>query len=90
MSLLTAEKSKFQRGKSQNSAVTCKQPGITLSGDEIIGHLFDSKAQLLPFAISPLGLFRPMNHFLYGVEPIPPHIDKNDFPHEYNDRSFVS
>ena len=90
-SLLTAEKSKFQRGKSRNSAVTCKQSGITPSGDEIIGQLFDSKAQLLPFAISPLGLFGPtMNHFLYGVEPIPPHIDKNDFPHEYNDRSFVS
>ena len=84
-SLLTAEKSKFQRGKSRNSAVTCKQSGITLSGDEIIGQLFDSKAQLLPFAISPLGLFGPtMNHFLYGVEPIPHHIDKNTFPHAYN------
>jgi len=84
-SLLTAEKSKFQRGKSRNSAVTCKQSGITPSGDEIIGQLFDSKAQLLPFAISPLGLFGPtMDHFLYGVEPIPHHIDKNTFPHAYN------
>ena len=25
-----------------------------------------------------------MNHFLYGVEPIPHRIDKNTFPHAYN------
>jgi hypothetical protein len=25
-----------------------------------------------------------MNHFLYGVEPIAHHIDKNTFPHAYN------
>jgi hypothetical protein len=73
-SLLTAEKNKFQRGKSRNSnsAITCKQTGITLSGagDEIIGQLYHyhyhSNMQLIPFAISPLGLFGPiMNTFLW-------------------------
>ncbi len=34
------------------------------------GDLFQSNMQLLPFAISPLGLFGPtMNHFLFGKPP---------------------
>ena len=81
-SLLTAEKNKFQRGKSRNSAITCKQTGITLSGDEIIGQLYNSNMQLIPFAISPLGLFGPtMNTFLYGTEPITHAIEPRLFPH---------
>jgi hypothetical protein len=81
-SLLTAEKNKFQRGKSRNSAITCKQTGITLSGDEIIGQLYNSNMQLIPFAISPLGLFGPtMNTFLYGIDPMTHAIEPRLFPH---------
>jgi hypothetical protein len=53
----TAEKNKFQRGKSRNSAVTCKQSGsgVTLSGEEeIIGHLYNFHMQLIALAISPI------------------------------------
>ena len=87
-SLLTAEKNKFQRGKSTNKASTCSRTGITLSGDQIIGELYNSKKQLIPFAISPLGLFGPtINSFLYGTDPPttqPHNISEKHFPHAYN------
>ena len=46
--------------------------------------------QLIPFAISPLGLFGPtINHFLYGTPPPSDrktlhNIDSTKFPHAYN------
>jgi len=66
-SLIAAEKSKFQRGRAISKARTCHDTGITISGEEIIEDLYNSKMQLIPFAISPLGLFGPtINRFLYG------------------------
>ena len=82
-SLITAEKSKFQRGKAINKARTCHATGITISGEEIIRELFASKQQLLPFAISPLGLFGPtINKFLFGKT-----IQSTNF-HNINSTSF--
>ena len=87
-SLLTAEKNKFQRGKGTNAARTDSQSGITISGDQIIGDLYNDNKQLIPFAISPLGLFGPtINNFLYGT--LPPsttpdklhNINQSRFPH---------
>jgi hypothetical protein len=41
--------------------------------------------QLIPFAISPLGLFGPtMNKFLHGIDPMPHTIYPRSFPHAYN------
>eukprot|EP00985_Skeletonema_marinoi_P003421 scaffold1467_cov135-Skeletonema_marinoi.AAC.8 len=66
-SLIAAEKSKFQRGRAISKARTCHDTGITISGEEIFEDLYNSKMQLIPFAISPLGLFGPtINRFLYG------------------------
>ena len=87
-SLLTAEKKKFQRGKGTNAARTDSQSGITISGDQIIGDLYNDNKQLIPFAISPLGLFGPtINNFLYGTLPPSTSPDKlhdinpSRFPH---------
>ncbi len=84
-SLIEAEKKKFQRGNSISSSKTNTQTGITLSGDEIMGELYNSKMQLIPFAISPLGLFGPtINALLYGIDPPEQqnmhNIDPNKFP----------
>ena len=85
-SLLSAEKSKFQRGRGSNTSRTDSSSQITVTGEQIIGDLFDDNMQLLPFAISPLGLFGPtINHFLYGTPPPSDYktlhnIDKSKFP----------
>ena len=89
-SLLSAEKSKFQRGRGSNTSRTDSSSQITLTGEQIIGELFDDNMQLLPFAISPLGLFGPtINYFLYGTPPpkdykILHNIDKSKFPNASN------
>ena len=89
-SLLLAEKSKFQRGRGSNTSRTDSSSQITLTGEQIIGELFDDNMQLLPFAISPLGLFGPtINYFLYGTPPpkdykILHNIDKSKFPNASN------
>jgi hypothetical protein len=60
-----------------------KRTGITLSGDEIIGQLYQPNMQLIPFAISPLGLFGPtMNTFLYGTDPMTHAIEPRLFPYD--------
>jgi hypothetical protein len=85
-SLLSAEKSKFQRGRGSNTSRTDGSSQITLTGEQIIGELFTDNMQLLPFAISPLGLFGPtINHFLYGTPPPSDYktlhnIDNSTFP----------
>ena len=56
-SLLSAEKSKFQRGRGSNTSRTDSSSQITLTGEQITGELFSDNMQLIPFAISPLGLF---------------------------------
>eukprot|EP00985_Skeletonema_marinoi_P025442 scaffold18741_cov158-Skeletonema_marinoi.AAC.3 len=84
-SLIAAEKSKFQRGRATSKARTCRDTGVTISGEEIIEDLYNSKMQLIPFAISPLGLFGPtVNRFLYGktIDSNNIHnINANTFPH---------
>ena len=59
---------KFQRrGKS------CKDTGVTLTGDEIVGSILRAGMSFLPIALSAHGrigsLFR---RFLYGIDPIEP------------------
>jgi len=88
-SLILAEKNKFQRGKSVKASRTDRTSQITITGDQIIGDLFKDKMQLLPFAISPLGLFGPtINRFLYGIQPNSDYktlhnIDQGKFPYAY-------
>ena len=89
-SLISAEKSKFQRGRGSNTSRTDSSSQITLTGEQITGELLKNKMQLLPFAISPLGLFGPtINHFLYGTLPNSSYktlhnIDQSKFPHASN------
>ena len=91
-SLLSAEKSKFQRGRGSNTSRTDSSSQITLTGEQITGELFSDNMQLLPFVISPLGLFGPtINYFLYGTPPngyyktLHNHnIDKSKFPNASN------
>ncbi len=90
-SLLSAEKSKFQRGRGSNTSRTDSSSQITLTWEQIIGELFEDNMQLLPFAISrPVGLFGPtINYFLYGTTPpkdyrILHNIDKSKFPNASN------
>ena len=88
-SLISAERSKFQRGNGTQSSRTDKTSQITLTGEQIIGELYKSNMQLIPFAVSPLGLFGPtIEHFLYGIEPHIEHdklhtIDKRLFPNAH-------
>jgi hypothetical protein len=88
-SLIQAEKTKFQRGKSVKASRTDRTSQITITGDQIIGDLFKDNMQLLPFAISPLGLFGPtINRFLYGIQPESNYktlhnIDQGKFPYAY-------
>ena len=89
-SLLSAEKIKFQRGRGSNASRTDSSSQITLTGEQIIGELYSDNMQLLPFAISPLGLFGPtINYFLYGTPPPSDYktlhnIDKSNFPNASN------
>lgn len=88
-SLILAEKEKFQRGESIGASRTCRESGITVTGEQIIGDLFYDKKQLLPFVVSPLGLFGPtINHFLYGITPTKPstlhNISQTKFPNAFN------
>ena len=91
-SLISAEKSKFQRGRGSNASRTDSSSQITLTGEQIkiTGELLKNKMQLLPFAISPLGLFGPtINQFLYGTLPNSSYktlhnIDQSKFPHASN------
>ncbi len=63
---------------------------ITLTGEQINEELFEDNMQLLPFAISPLGLFGPtINYFLYDTPPpkdyrILHNIGKSKFPNASN------
>ena len=88
-SLISAERSKFQRGNGTQSSRTDKTSQITLTGEQIIGELYQSNMQLIPFAVSPLGLFGPtIEHFLYGTEPHIEHdklhaMDKRNFPNAH-------
>jgi len=89
-SLLSAEKGKFQRGRGSNTSRTDSSSQITLTGEQITGELLSDNMQLIPFAISPLGLFGPtINYFLYGTPPPSDYktlhnIDKSKFPHASN------
>ena len=88
-SLISAEKSKFQRGKGYSTSRTDSSSQITITGEQIIGDLFNDNMQLMPFAISPLGLFGPtINYFLYGNLPTDYRtlhsINKSTFPNAYN------
>ena len=72
-----------------NHLCTCRESGITVTGEQIIGDLFYDKKQLLPFVVSPLGLFGPtINHFLYGITPTKPstlhNISQTKFPNAFN------
>ena len=90
---VSAEKRKFQRGRGSNASCTdSSSQKITLTGEQITGELFSDNMQLLPFAISPLGLFGPtINDFLYG-NGTPPNgeyktlhnVDKSKFPNASN------
>ena len=76
------KRASFKEASYQQSR-TCHDTGITISGEEIIEDLYNSKMQLIPFAISPLGLFGPtINRFLYGKT-----IDSNNI-HNINATTF--
>jgi hypothetical protein len=63
---------------------------VTLSGEEITDALYKSNKQLIPFAISPNGLFGPViNKFLYGTAATIPNIDPKKIPaaHRMAERS---
>ncbi len=84
MSLLSAEKSKFQRGRGSNTFRTDSSSQIALTGEQITGELLSDNMQL------PLGLFEPTtNYFLYGTPPNGDYktlhnIDKSKFPNASN------
>ena len=84
------EKHKFQRGNGKSNSRTNPANQVTLSGEEITEALYKSNKQLIPFAISPNGLFGPIiNRFLYGTAATIPNIDPKKFPsaHRMADRS---
>ena len=91
-SLISAEKSKFQRGRGSNTSRTDSSSQITLTGEQITRELFSDNMQLLSFAItiSPLGLFGlTITYFLYGTPPNGGYktlhnIDKSKFPNASN------
>ena len=79
------EKLKFQRGSGKSSSRTNLANQVTLSGEDITAALYKSNKQLLPFAISPNGMFGPIiNKFLYGTDASIPNIDRTKFPAAYN------
>jgi hypothetical protein len=79
------EKEKFQRGNGQSSAKTCTKDEITMSGEEITKHLYETKQQLIPIVVSPLGRLGPtFRKFLYDeATPENPNINKERFPYSY-------
>ena len=84
------EKHKFQRGNGKSNSRTNPANQVTLSGEEITDALYKSNKQLIPFAISPNGLFGPViNRFLYGTAATIPNIDPKKFPaaHRMAERS---
>src|SRR6056300_995775 len=84
------EKHKFQRGNGKSNSRTNPANQVTLSGEEITEALYKSNKQLIPFAISPNGLFGPIiNRFLYGTAATIPNIDPKKFPaaHRMADRA---
>ena len=84
------EKQKFQRGNGKSNSRTNPANQVTLSGEEITDALYKSNKQLIPFAISPNGLFGPIiNRFLYGTAATIPNIDPRKFPsaHRMAERS---
>jgi hypothetical protein len=79
------EKHKFQRGSGKSSSRTNLANQITLSGEDITAALYKSNKQLIPFAITPNGMFGPIiNKFLYGTDATIPNIDRTKFPAAYN------
>ncbi len=84
-------KASFNEAEVQtHPARTDSSSQITLTGEQITGELLSDNMQLIPFAISPLGLFGPtINYFLYGTPPTGDYktlhnIDKSKFPHASN------
>src|SRR6056300_1135442 len=66
--LQVGEKSKFERA----NPGTNKRTNVSLTGDQIIGDLYNQNFVLIPIAVSPYGKFGSIfERFLYGTEPLP-------------------
>ena len=57
------------KGKFCCNGKTCKETGITLTGDEIIGEIIRENMALLPVSFSAHGRLESLiEHFLYGTD----------------------
>jgi hypothetical protein len=82
--LQESEKKKFQKGKGKSNSKTNKANQITFTGEDITNYLYNANKQLIPFAISPNGLFGPIiNRFLYGTPATKLKINQEEFPAAY-------
>ena len=77
MRLRDGERDKFQR-----TGASCKETGVTLSGDDMIGSILKNNMGFVPIALTAHGrLGSLIGRVLYGTDALPPPDFMDDRPH---------